>query len=384
MSEPNVKLSCSLPRGPIEAIIAFQLNDQIDGLADSTRDIRPTYATIIWYHSLGATERQIKGLQLHEAHKKPPCVILLMKDDSFLKLELKISESGSSVDVTRLTEITSLPPPSIQVQFAQPSQADDSCVDLKFAIAVCYGVLSCSNPITTPSNTQGRMPVSQLQQIFPLALFLSIVRKHLPINGSLIKDIQSLGCVNDFWLEIISSCQCESQLLWEENIVQKLHQGIQDGIHTAARKQLEKTIRQANSGPQVLVNGEPALDTNNRKKHIATSITAWLEFSADKTKLSALESWDGEWNTIWQSEWQNNWKDNWNNTRSKGYSQLNPKLMPRVLPADILSGHAAGRALIDISMVANTVKVPAQSLLEFQAEVPMEFEGQLERLEILV
>ncbi|CAE6407115.1 unnamed protein product [Rhizoctonia solani] len=376
---PSGRFSRSLPRGP-EAVIEFEPNDQNDALklginhspAEGPCNIQPTDLTLIWYHSLGIAERQIKGLQLHETHKQSPFVVLSMKDDSFLSL--KLSQHGNSVEVVRLTEITDLVPPSIQVQFTQGSQSDDSYVDLKFAIAVCHGVLN-SKSLINPANARVMMPIPQCQQIFALALFLSIIRKRLPIDSSLIKDIQSLGCVDDFWLEVLSSYQCQSQLLWEKDIVQKMHQEIQGWIHVAAREQLEPIIRPTTSVPQVMVNDEPEPNFDNRNKQIAASIAAWLEFSADKAKVSPLESWDKEWDRTWQTEWEKNWKASWNSNRPRVSLYVDIDSMPQVPTANILSGHAAGRALIDISLVANAVKVPTQSLLVLETEAPAVFDG---------
>ncbi|CAE6481050.1 unnamed protein product [Rhizoctonia solani] len=360
-----------VPGGPTEAVIAFIPEDRTAALqsdvnhtrAADGHNTRATDATLIWYHSLGDTERQIKGLQLHEINEQPPFVTLSMKDDSFLVLQ--ISETRDSVDVIRLTEITPLAPPSIRVDFLQDSDGKGSCVDLKFGIAICQAVLSSRSLINPEPVTRTMMTTPQCRRLFSLALFVSIVRKCLPIDKSLIKDIQSLSYIDDFWLEALSSSQCYSQLLWEESIVGKMHQEIRGWIHTAACQQLQSSILPRTSVPQVRINNEPEPAFEAKEQHIAASITAWLEFSAEKAKTSASESWDVEWDRSWRSEWRKNFKANWN--KHKGLSEIFyirlSDSMPHVPTGNTFSGYAAGRAAIELSLVASVVNVPSQSLL---------------------
>ncbi|KAJ1302797.1 hypothetical protein OPQ81_003104 [Rhizoctonia solani] len=378
---PSGRSSWSAPRGPTEAVIAFKVEGQAVPLQSGmhhhhtfgTHNIRPTDATIIWYHSLGDAERQIKGIQLHEIPRHPPFIVLSMKDDSFLSLD--ISPTRNSVDVIRLTEITDLAPPSIRVDFSQESKGEGSYVDLKFVVAICHAVLYSNSLIDTESGTPTVMRIPQCRRLFALAIFLSVVRKSLPINESLIKGIRSLSYVDDFWLEVLSSCQCYGRLLWEKNIIKKMHQEIRSWIHIAARQQLEDSIPSITPCiiPQVHVNDEPEPDFKTRKQRVAASVAAWLEFSADKAKISVAESWDVEWDRTWPLEWSKNWKTNWNNT--KGVSQFASCIdsIPQVPTASIFCGHAAGRAAIEVSLVANAVHVPPWSLLALETAAPIDF-----------
>ncbi|KAH7338976.1 hypothetical protein B0J17DRAFT_398369 [Rhizoctonia solani] len=367
-----------VPSGPTEAVIALRPEDQVDALqsdanhtcAANSHNTQPTDATLIWYHSLGDAEKQIKGLRLHEIYEQPPFVTLLMSDDSFLALE--ISETRDSVEVIRLTEITNLAPPSIRVEFLQTSEGEGSYVDLKFAIAICHAVLSSRSLINPEFDTCTMMATPQCRRLFSLALFVSIVRKRLPIDESLIKDIRSLSYVDDFWLDALSSSQCYGRLLWEESIVSKMHQEIRGWIHAAACQQLQSSIPPRTYVPQVRINNEPKPAFETKEQHIAASITAWLEFSAEKTKNPASESWDIEWDRTWRSEWGKNCKANWNKREgpSENFYIYLIGSVPHVPTGNTLSGYTAGRAAIELSSVARAVNVPSQSLLDLTTAVP--------------
>ncbi|KAL5640385.1 hypothetical protein ACGC1H_007592 [Rhizoctonia solani] len=352
----STKTTSLVPNGPTEAVITFTCGSQADAL-------QPTDATIIWYHSLGETERQIKGVQLHEiASGQPPFVVLLMNDDSFLSL--KISQTGNSwdrlsVDVIRLTEISDLAPPSIQVDFLRTLSKEDAYVDLKFVVALCCGILGSKSL----QNPESGMPmlIPQCQRLFALALFVSVVRKRLPVNESLIKNFHSLSYVDNFWLEVLSSCQCYGQLLWEETLVDKMYQEVRHWIHSTIYQQLEASMPLMTAK----ANGDSDSESRRKKKH-AESIAAWLEFTACKStgKPSAAGSWDAAWDEAWRLEWSKPWKANW----GKGVQVPSlPHLSDPIPAGNPLSGYAAGRAAIEVALVAQAVEIPMNSLL--QAEI---------------
>ncbi|KAG8712343.1 hypothetical protein FRC11_000415 [Ceratobasidium sp. 423] len=375
---PSAKSLCGIPKdlGPIE-VIEFQTNHQTNDIQDP----RPTDRTDVWYHSLEETEKQIKGLQLHETLGHPPFVVLSMNDNSFLLFELAPAASDPSsnlktINVTRLTDsdVENLAPSSIQVNFLPAPEDGDAYVNLRFGIAICYGVLSCISQSSTKYGTQ------VWQRLFALAFFVSIVRQRLPIGESLVKNIHTITAVDQVCTEALSR-SLVGQLLWEQDIVKEVHQAVRRGIHEAATGQLESSI----FSTAVLHNLANKKYMVEKNIHIAKLVAARLETTADKVKSPAEAIWDAEWDKSWASDWEKYWLEHWSE-EDLGlglipetilslirYLFSRDQFLPKFSAISVLSGSAAGRAMIEVPLVASII--PREKLPVIETLMPPQTEG---------
>ncbi|KAG8715100.1 hypothetical protein FRC11_005762 [Ceratobasidium sp. 423] len=295
-----------------------------------------------------------------------------MNDNSFLLFELapKVGDSGGdfkSINVTRLTSLgaESLAPSTIRVDFSPTPDDGKAWVDLKFAIAVCCGFFNH----TSPSPKLYDAPVCQ--RLFALALFVSVVRQRLPIDRSLIKNISTITAVDNFCGEILSR-EHAGQLLWVTTIAEEVHQVVSRGIHEAAVEHLKCSIPVADK------------DVGGAKARIARLVVAWLESMVDKGKPSVSDLWDNEWDQHWDSEWRKNWARNWSAVPERTplvqhlIDRLGDQFAHKVPATSVLSGSAAGRAMIEVALVSSiippghlpTIDIPVASQTEEPSKTP--------------
>ncbi|CAE6442881.1 unnamed protein product [Rhizoctonia solani] len=271
-----------------------------------------------------------------------------MNDNSFLSLETSQRKNSTSVDVTRLTdsELERLIPGAIQVDFL-PTEGN-TFVDLKFAISVCHRALVYISNLASSMNQNNQL----CQRLFALALFVSVVRHRLPISKHLIENVHTIAAVDDFWSDILSR-EFAGQFLWEETLVEDVYRLARHGICEASRCQLEETI------PIAETTQNQANDNNGieNKPTVVQSVVAWLEAAAHKRNALLLNSWDTEWDRTWDAEWEKNWKENWSNKKMYQVNLIDSKqfMPPSTIDASILSGRTAGRTIIDIEMVAESI-----------------------------
>ncbi|KAG8712622.1 hypothetical protein FRC11_014663, partial [Ceratobasidium sp. 423] len=375
----NSKTLRGIPRGigPIEVVIGFRdddsTNESKENKLDDVQYRRPNDHTVAWYHSLGETEKQIKGLQLHETWNHPPFVVLSMNDNSFLLFELTPTAgdpSGDfkSINVTRLTNSNAqnLPPSTIRADFSPTPEDGKAWVDLKFAIAICYGFLDCI------SSSSGPYSAPVCQRLFALAFFVSVVRQRLPIDRSLIKDISTVTAVDNIYGEVLSR-EHAGQLLWVTTIAEEVHQVVSQGIHEAAVDSLKRSI------PATILQQNAANDkgVDERNARIATLVAAWLGSMVNKGKSSVSNLWDKEWDQHWSSEWKKNWVENWSAAHEQAFFVRHfidqAKFSHKVPATSALSGSAAGRATIEVALVTSIIptgRLPTTEIPDSQTKGP--------------
>lgn len=329
----------------------------------------PTEETLAWYYSLPS--KNIECLQLRRGDADF-VVVLIMQDGSQFQLELlqqsQLDQPSIIGKISRVSDISSLSSTRlISIEMVQAHSPPHSTpnLDMRFVLAFCRGAFRILH-------TSGQ----HIESLFALGLTASVARKCIPVHNDLAN--HSKTPIDDLWRSMSSPTEAVGESLWEEDIADERRNKVRDKVSDAARQCIEDWLFPSQDitrhRPAVL---EASSDESQKRRTFATSIAAWLEFSASETEVTSLALWDKTWEETWDETWAKAWRENWNNIKSDLFRVASIKLGRFIEPDKLisinltamaknkgrLSGQKAGRASTRVGLAEVTAKIPETSLL---------------------
>ncbi|CAE6407420.1 unnamed protein product [Rhizoctonia solani] len=265
--------------------------------------------------------------------------------------------------------------------------------DIKFIIAICLPLCRLLNPTRASHRT-----------LFALTIATAVARKCVEIKK---KHATGTGTpLDDFWREIILSTKSANQPLWEEAIVNSIHDQVRNWVFLKAREHVAECLFQheRDFGPVTGSSAEPVQESElqgsiestfaqsalsltgmqthsttlgEKERNSAASIVAWLEFFGPNQVASSLTLWDTTWSSTWDKEWGKVWIESWTNHQGENdFKVATHTQFTDHIPVTTgrVSGKIAGKIPIDTNVMFELmVKMPVNSLLEWEYDYTKHF-----------